>query len=397
MNMNERLRSLDGIRGIGALIIMFYHILLIFPVETNYFFKFETIFPPLFNFVKSSGPVMLFFVLSGFVLSIPFLNNNKINYIPYLIRRIFRIYFPYFICLNFSIILSFLISGKIEGLSNWFNGFWDSVPHFRDILGHYLLLGNIHTNAFDPVIWSLVQEMRISIIFPFIIIFLVKNCNWKWSMLVCLLLAIMGGLNNKYYFQVSNGIYTSFFDTLRLIPLFVFGSLLAKYLFQINAFFLQLTLRKRIFFSITFMILCISLEILIPLCLEILMKVSSLFSYINKGLGAIGVNDYYSAMIGIMIMVITLGSMRAASFLSKKTLLFLGRISYSLYLYHLPVLIALFHLLSRIFLTPFIIIISILVSIVLAYLSWRYVEEPCRKYGNRLANKYKEGKKIISK
>jgi peptidoglycan/LPS O-acetylase OafA/YrhL len=391
--MNQRFRSLDAIRGIGALIIMFYHILLIFPFETNYFLKFETIFPPLFNFVSGSGPVMLFFVLSGFVLSIPFYYKDKINYIPYLIRRLFRIYFPYFICLNFSIILSFLISGKVNGLSDWFNGFWNSSFHLKEILGHYLLLGNIHTNAFDPVIWSLVQEMRISIIFPFIVVLLVKKFNWKWNFLVCFALAILGGLNNKYHFQVSNGINTTFFDTLRLIPIFIVGSLLAKHIFQFSAFFLKLTLRKRIFISISLIIVSIFLEVIVSGGLNFLIGVSSLFVYVNKGIGAIGINDYYSAIIGIVIMLITLGSSSVAKFLSIKPLLFLGKISYSLYLYHLPVLITLFHLLNRILFAPIIILISIIVSMSLAYLSWRFIEEPCRLYGNKLANKFKEGKR----
>ena len=50
-------------------------------------------------------------------------------------------------------------------LSEWFNRSWTIESSPSLIAQHILLVGKYNTDAYNGVIWSLVHEMRISIIF----------------------------------------------------------------------------------------------------------------------------------------------------------------------------------------------------------------------------------------
>ena len=101
--MRNRYEELDSLRGLAAISVFFGHILLVFnaiPI-TNLLFEYG----PLRAAVAGSEAVTLFFVLSGFVLSLPFYNNGTFNYGKYVVKRIFRIYIPYLIAILFLILL----------------------------------------------------------------------------------------------------------------------------------------------------------------------------------------------------------------------------------------------------------------------------------------------------
>ena len=56
---------------------------------------------------------MLFFLLSGFVLSVPYLRGKGQAYPVYLIRRILRIYAPYLAALALA------VAGAPPGMGRW--------------------------------------------------------------------------------------------------------------------------------------------------------------------------------------------------------------------------------------------------------------------------------------
>jgi peptidoglycan/LPS O-acetylase OafA/YrhL len=91
-----RYEELDSIRGLAALIVLIFHVLNVF--------MYWDIIPPLISKspmrVLWSGhqAVILFFVLSGFVLFLPFLKRKQ-PYLPYIIKRIGRIWIPFFVAL----------------------------------------------------------------------------------------------------------------------------------------------------------------------------------------------------------------------------------------------------------------------------------------------------------
>ena len=98
------------------------------------------------------------------------------SYGSYLLKRICRIYIPYIVALIIAIICQTTISGYgISYLSEWFNRSWTIESSSSLIAQHILLVGKYNTDAYNGVIWSLVHEMRISIIFPLILMICLRK------------------------------------------------------------------------------------------------------------------------------------------------------------------------------------------------------------------------------
>ena len=75
----------------------------------------------------------------------------------------------------------------------------------------------------------------------------------------------------------------------------------------------------------------------------------------------------------------TTGATGVGRILSLRPIVFVGLISYSLYLWHWPVLVMFRHYMSVNDLPPLVTAVAIVLSIGLAVLSWRYVEQPFRR------------------
>ena len=95
---HRRYNALDSIRGLAALFVMLGHYLPCKLVPWNFF-------------LSGSESVIMFFMLSGFVLS-NLLFNNKTTYYEYIIRRVFRIY-PVYILVSSGVIAVLFIIKKI--------------------------------------------------------------------------------------------------------------------------------------------------------------------------------------------------------------------------------------------------------------------------------------------
>ncbi len=145
----KRDTSLDGLRGIACLMVVFHHC----AVEFGY--------PP-FLIYGFTG-VHLFFVLSGYLLSQPFLRHlAEGNAFPdlktYFTRRFLRIYPPYFVALMVFAVLRVVTHTNIPTLAN--------------LLAHVLLIFNYFNQttfySINPVFWSLAIEAQFYILLPLI-------------------------------------------------------------------------------------------------------------------------------------------------------------------------------------------------------------------------------------
>ncbi|MEY2192747.1 acyltransferase family protein [Neobacillus sp. BF23-41] len=186
--MVKRYNHLDSLRGIAAIMVLIGHYLSLFPyLRSNLMHsEFGSFISIIWN---GHSAVILFFLLSGFVLSLPFYSADKIEYHRYLIKRVCRIYIPYVVTIFQAITLKIILHskiGSIPGLVDW--AVWNVKTSFNAIMNHLTFLGEYNSNTFVMVIWSLVHEMRISIIFPFVVLML-HRLDWKLSTLLSLVLS----------------------------------------------------------------------------------------------------------------------------------------------------------------------------------------------------------------
>ncbi|ETI67543.1 acyltransferase family protein [Neobacillus vireti] len=373
--MHGRLEQLDSLRGLAAVTVMFSHFS---DVTTTYLFSVLFARTPLKVLINGHSAVLLFFVLSGFVLSLPLLNGRPINYSVFVGRRILRIYMPYLVSIILSILLSLVLSrGGIGGLSDWFNITWTSKISISLLYEHLLLIGNIHSDAFNNVIWSLVHEMRISLLFPLVFL-IVKKFDWKYSILIGFFLSFFSILNDNFGFQVSNGYFTTNWDTLHYASMFIIGGVIAKHFKEIIMMYQSLSkLIKWILFISAFVFYNypgVGIRIL---------------NIINFPYPARVLMDYIGGMGAVLFIVIALGSGKVTKLLMLKPINFIGKISYSLYLYHLVVLLSLTYLLYSVVPIGVIFLLTIVVSICFSTLAYFFVEVPFMKLGKKISNKQK--------
>lgn len=367
---DNRIEQLDSIRGLASLTVFFNHMYLVIPFLPLIFER-----SPLKILVNGHGAVILFFMLSGFVLSLPFFKGKEYSYMPYLIKRIFRIYLPYLFAMAVAITAClFLANGKIPALSGWFNLFWNQEPDSKLIMEHIGLIGNIHTNAFNTVIWSLVHEVRVSLIFPFILPLLNRQ-NWVVSLMLCLFLSSIKLVNDIFHFQSSNGLHSSYFDTAHFLSIFMMGALAAKHRGALISFYKRIPAMLKWFLFICALMMYAYYDLVGN-------SVPWPYGYILK--------DYDLAISSGIFIIISLASATLKKWLSIKPVVFLGKISYSLYLYHVTILLSLIHAFYGTFPLWLLDLAALALAVAAGYAGYRFVEEPCMVMGKNVSKKVRK-------
>lgn len=396
---NNRIESLDSLRGLASLSVVIHHILLATPLFflthehhkvdewiVNLFSK-----SPLHMIWAGHEAVMLFFVLSGFVLALPFLSSRNSTYPKYLTKRFCRIYIPYIVSIGLSIFLFSLINpSNVDGMSANFNNQWGHEVSFFSLISYVLLLG-FDTFNINGVTWSLVHEMRISIFFPFLMLFIAKF-NWKKSLLYGISTSLMlwSALMIAAFITDIGSIkflLISFADTFYYTSFFIIGATLAKYREIIITYTKQLSIKVKSAAFILFVLLY-NLE------------------WISFGFGDLKFNESFvvSKLVTIIIdfsiagsvvilFSLVLSSTRLNILLNKKSLINLGKISYSLYLVHIIVLLTTVHLLHNALPISLLLCLVLVISVLAAIPFYMFVEKPSMQLGKYLTRPKQSVKK----
>jgi peptidoglycan/LPS O-acetylase OafA/YrhL len=368
-----RYRSLDALRGIAALVVVLHHSMMTLPmwsdvvVQGVHNSKLTRILgtPPLDVLWAGDAAVKVFFALSGFVLALMFLRPDPPSYAAFAVKRICRIYLPYIAVVAIAMLLMTATGPhQTPELSEWFNLSWNHNVSWPLILDHALMLGQSQYNFVDNPIWSLVHEMRYSLIFP-IIMWVVLRMGW-WPLVagsLGLSLAAMGAMSRM------GGDHWAL-DSLQYAFLFVTGSALAKYRIEITAWYRDL-----------------------PPSLRIAIGLTSLMMLSTHGLAHSGIRLVRAlASVGphigaVLLLVSVIGSKRAQAVLETKPCLWAGRVSYSLYLSHVVLLLTLVSVLHR-FVSIYLILLALPpLALALAGVLYRLLEEPAIGLGKRLENR----------
>lgn len=316
--------------------------------------------------------VIFFFILSGFVLALHYVSGNAPRYGTFLIRRICRIWIPYLLAV-FIALGAYEISFRspIHGYSVWTDTIWDVPITAGLVVNHFLLLGNFNTTALDPTLWSLIHEMRISLIFPLLMVAVVK-WGWKRNLTLAILLSASGYVGNEVFFGPSVGETSgAYLFTLHYASMFIFGALLAKYRAPLIAYVAQLRPSMKAVVLIGGLVMYgYSHAVIVA-------------SHLSYNLGFI-VNDWMTGVGVMAIILLSLSSSVAETILTWGPIHFFGRISYSLYLLHVVALFSVLYLVHGHLKLVYVEGIAFLVAVFLATLAYKFVEVPSITFGRYL-------------
>jgi peptidoglycan/LPS O-acetylase OafA/YrhL len=202
--------SLDGVRAIACLTVMGYHISLM-SASTNIWDPFS-LTHRLFGSVVYAGAagVTLFFVLSGFLLFMPYARALLVEHTlwpsarRFYLRRAFRIIPAYYACLFLLILIyhrQYLEPAHWKELALFLTFFMESSSiTYQQINGPFWTLG---------VEWQFYMLLPLlTLAISFIILHLFKGCSMKqrlWRVVSCLAALIAWGLFSRffgYYFAI---------------------------------------------------------------------------------------------------------------------------------------------------------------------------------------------------
>ncbi|MFC5449708.1 acyltransferase family protein [Paenibacillus aestuarii] len=365
--MNQRYKELDSLRGFASIFVVLHHFILAVPLLI---FVQRYQFSPIHLFWAGHESVIFFFILSGFVLSLPFFTSNKISYCKFLLKRFLRIYPPYIFAVGLALVLKHYFSrGGIAELTPWFNKIWATHIDMKLFIHHIVLVGDFKTYVLDPVIWSLIHEMRISIIFPFIM-FLVIRLNWKVNVSISAILSLVSYLCHKHFETYIPSYSVYYTDTLHYLSMFILGSSLAKHRNSIINRYNQLP--KEVMF-------------IFILAGILLYTYSHWFLAEHWKLHPYVLDDWVISIGASILLIAALTSKGFSKILLLKPFVFMGKISYSLYLYHCLALFAVLNFFYNRLSLAEILLISAIVAITLSIIMHYLIEVPSIYLSKRIS------------
>jgi peptidoglycan/LPS O-acetylase OafA/YrhL len=377
-----RLHELDSIRGIAALSVVLFHFFLgwtFFAHASGWQSIALKVFYPLY-----SGPeaVRLFFVLSGLVLALPYLRGRGQRYPIFAVRRTLRIYGPYLVALAIGIAGAAVFHNEVTR-QKMMDCCWSKPVSLRLVTQHVLFLGDYDFAQFNVVIWSLVQEMRISLVFPLLFL-VVDRLSTRKALILAAGCTATAMLIIRFRPEVVTPyVAMSLVMTVHYLAFFILGILIAKNFGAIGRWYELLSGVKR------GVLLGVSL---VMYSLSGMAAVALLGTHIKL---LVGTSDWGTVVGAIGIIVTGLFSAPMKRLLLMRIPRFLGRISYSLYLTHVPVLLVL-----ALTLRPRGISLSALLPIYLASalvvgsLFCLWVEEPFTRLSHRIRDTASPGQRM---
>jgi peptidoglycan/LPS O-acetylase OafA/YrhL len=327
MKQEKRISTIDCLRGLAAISVCFFH----FVYGNSHYL-------PSDNYIKRIGSygflgVDIFFILSGFILplSLEYSNYSLKNYFTFILKRLIRIDIPYLITILLCLALAYFSS-----ISPLYKG----LPFYIDYLGIALHIGYL-TSIFgrswiNPVFWTLALEFQFYLLIAVFYPLLIKKGAYLYIFIAL-------SLTGSYFIQTNNFIFS-------YLPFFCLGIVFFK--------FYRSYINVKTFLIITG---CIYMFLLLK------------FDFTHFIASLIPLILFYKDNI------------------ANKTLLFLGKISYSMYLLHIPIGMRIINitdsLITDLTLKSFVVFFNILLVVYISYLFNRLVETPAMALSKKIVYK----------
>ena len=316
-NEQNHLPFLYNLRGIAILSVYLLHSYVlslgISDLEwSGYFRKFDFSFSYLllFPFSYGSAGVAIFFVISGFCIHLSHARSEDSNWLSFFRKRFCRIYPPYLVALCIFFFLP-----------PWGSFSFETSTRSLQFFSHLLLAHNLYAESYfsiNPAFWSIAIEVQLYALYP-ILTWITGKYGWKSGILVVATveLAIRTSLS---LYRVINW---------SPLPVFIFCSPFAFWLsWSIGAYLAESYLKNKrnvlTFLRLDFMIIT---ALTAPL-----FKPTEAFAFL-----------IYSLTTGVAInhFISNVSRISEHKFYSRFWLHLskLGRVSYSFYLIHQPIIL----------------------------------------------------------
>ncbi|MGU2415210.1 acyltransferase family protein [Burkholderia cenocepacia] len=365
MSKVERYPALDAMRGIAALTVMLSHIFGdVRESQWGWIIKEYVDKSPFSTMTWGISPVMFFFVLSGFVLSLSGEAHDLRRLPAFWTRRIVRIWIPYVIALAGFVLLSAATKEFRGGLYPWANDAFRAPFEWRNLLHHVLLIGPNYEIRYMGVSWSLVHELRVSLILPFLLVLLWPR---RWTVIFSASLAAFY-LGHWLLDRAGQTVYSiGLRNTIYVSAMFMMGIMIARYRERIMESARNLSRETRL--------------VLIVLAVTLYGG-----SFWNFGVSFL---PWYpvGALLGCSALVcLGMTSSGKNAIVHSRYSQWLGKVSYSLYLWHPAILMVCFRCMNES--NPIVItLVAVIATFVISDLSYRLVESPSIALGRYLAKK----------
>ncbi len=373
----HRVESLDSLRGVAAMVVVLCHVIEALPHPIgDVFAEPWKVIPGLPGWINTARAVtsylplrltwagleavLLFFVLSGYVLAQPFLRGAAPAWRTFAGRRLCRLYLPYLAALFVALVARDVMMrtvGLVPGIS------WMHPAPVKLIAQQMALAGGSDSFHINGVVWSLVHEIRISLIFPLLMLLLLRT-----SPLVCLAASFAIAIPAFHYVpQASLDTFAGQFE-LSLAGTLAYGSFFVLGASAALAYPAFSRLRE---------ITGAAGDAFLFLASLVLLNADGSFGprisshqgtmHLLEGLGAAG------------MILLAAGHTFVRRALHWPPLLWVGRVSFSLYLSHYVLFLVLWCLLG-----PALgIVVTLLTCLPVAALFYRLVEAPTIQLGHR--------------
>ena len=384
-NKSKYLPSIDSLRALAVLAVIIYH------VDVNYL-------PGGFLGVD------LFFVLSGYLISSLIIKEYKktgsLNLYNFYIRRARRLLPAVYFMITVVLVVMVMFNGVLLKKSHLdaifgyiYSSNWWYIFHKLDYFDSF--------GSQSPFkhLWSLAIEEQFYMIFPLLFLLVngkkkTKDGSYKLNrnfLYVILGVILVSLIVHIILFDINNISRIYFGTDTRAFSLLV--GVVGAILYPMDKLNTKITPQENLVYSVVSLISIAAL-------ITIMIYTSEYNTWMYRG------GFLLVAILGIII-IISSGKQHTvmAKLLSFKPVVFIGKISYSLYLWHFPVLVLT---------TPvseigkpniFFVVLRVILTFILAIISYALVETPIRKLGfknyvsiiyKKIVKKSKKTKKIVA-
>lgn len=360
----NRIGSLDGLRGVAALVVVLHHSLLAAPSLADPYRNITrvpvwsrswwAVYTPLHLAWGGGEAVYVFFVLSGFVLARPYIGVAQAQWTPYYAKRAVRLYLPTFGALALAAAVRWSVRRRTFPGASWWLLARQVPVTSRGVINDALLV--FAPGTLTGVLWTLRWEVLFSMLLPMFVAsaqLLLRRSGTAVGVGLALLM-----LGSRWIVLPSD---------LFFLPLFGFGVLLASRERLVREVLTRLMASPAVKFGVGALALLVASGHWV-----IGWSVSRWSPYLRSRLGDLA--DVTTALGCVAIVALVLAGGPLSGVLVRQPCRWLGSRSFSLYLTHEPIVISCAYLAHGF--TVLSASVGVVASLAAAEVLFRLVERP---------------------